>query len=72
MKSSEADPIGKQGIIDLDGTTATEFLQTIFAMLEATGLDGTGIDIGFEDIDGTYKPVWIEIWTEDHQQQELL
>lgn len=66
MKSSEADPIGKQGIMDLDGTTATEFLQSIFGMLEVSG-DGTGTVIGFEDIDGIYKSVWIEVWTDDFQ-----
>lgn len=70
MKSSEADAIGKQGLLNLNDTTATEFLQSMLGMLESTGLEGTGAVVEFEDIDGTLKSVWIEIWTEDRQQQE--
>lgn len=67
MKSSEAEVVGKKGLLNLDGTTATEFLQIIFGMLESAGLDETGTVIEFEDIDGTYKSVWIEAWTDDRE-----
>jgi hypothetical protein len=69
MNSSEADAVGARGLLNLESTTAAEFLQLIFGMLEATGLDGTGTVIEFEDIDGLAKSVWIEIWNDDLEIQ---
>jgi len=61
--SNDAEPLGKTGMIDLETTTAQEFLQMVYGMLEGMkDIDGIGTEIQFTDMDGIVKSMWLERW----------